>query len=82
MRAEAQRLDQPSTAYQGGLILDEMSLQEDLQLVKEGNDTLLVGFVDNGPEANMLNAVKAKSQQKVVANKVCIHFFTNFTLHK
>ena len=37
--------------YDGGLLVDEMSLQEDLRLKRTGNEFELIGFVDTGEYA-------------------------------
>ena len=39
--------------YEGGILIDEMSIQEDLQFQKRGEDNELVGFSEKVQEANM-----------------------------
>lgn len=66
MFKEARRLELPDSALVGGIILDEMSVQTDLQIAKNGDVVELVGFEDLGPEGNMLQTLrKGKIQPKL-----------------
>ena len=57
MRAEATRLSLPENGWFGGILIDEMSVQQDLQIVKQGGDMCLVGNVDLGDLGNLLDAI-------------------------
>ena len=46
MKSEAESLNLPSEGYEGGLLLDEMSIQDDLQLKRIGNEYMIIGFVE------------------------------------
>lgn len=55
MKTEADRLKDDGSVYHGFILLDEMSVQEDLQVVKKGDDWQIVGSVDLGPLVNNLD---------------------------
>lgn len=44
----------PTEGYEGGLILDEMSVQADLQFTPRENKTYLIGFNDKGSESTLV----------------------------
>jgi len=46
MKSEAESLNLLSEGYEGGLLLDEMSIQDDLQLKRIGNEYTIIGFVE------------------------------------
>lgn len=79
MYEEAKNAMLPADGYQGGLILDEMTVQEDLQMVTSGGTTHIVGFVDNGKEANTLNQLRKSSTDREVASKVQQFIFLGYT---
>ncbi|KAL3857661.1 hypothetical protein ACJMK2_012305 [Sinanodonta woodiana] len=56
MLNEAQRQNLTQEGYFGGLILDEMSVQEDIQIVHYKSGCSLVGLTDSGPEIKMMHA--------------------------
>ena len=58
MRNEATKWKVPKCGYRGGIILDEMSIQEDIQLKQENGLMKLVGFTDIGEEDNAMRALK------------------------
>ena len=41
----------------GGIIFDEMCIQGDLQMTKEGNNTKFVGFQEMGDECNDMSTI-------------------------
>ena len=49
MWCEAEKSDDAIGAYNGMILMDEMSIQQDLQVVKKSHDWDLVGAVDLGP---------------------------------
>lgn len=55
MRKEALRLEHDPGIFMGYLLLDEMSVQQDLQIKKQGQDWHIVGAVDLGPIVNNLD---------------------------
>jgi hypothetical protein len=46
MHTEAKRLKIPTEGWTGGIVIDEMSIQEDLQICKSGDGIEIVGLVD------------------------------------
>ena len=54
MRGEAVRQNVPAAGWRGGLTLDEMQVQDDIQIVQKGQSWKLIGFVDVGTTANRL----------------------------
>ena len=47
MRREATLQNIPDEGYEGGLIFDEMSIQEDFQMARKGNEFELIGMKCN-----------------------------------
>ncbi|KAL3881823.1 hypothetical protein ACJMK2_028215 [Sinanodonta woodiana] len=71
MLNEAQRQNLTQIGYFGGLILDEMSIQEDIQIVHYKSSSSLVGLTDSGPEIKTMHAVsmgKAESKMAMCCN--------------
>ncbi|WAR18366.1 hypothetical protein MAR_000204 [Mya arenaria] len=58
---EAKRRNLPDEEMTGGLIFDEMSIQSDLQISKNGDVVELVGFKDLGEEGHMCNTLRKGS---------------------
>ena len=79
MRLEAERRNLPPAGYHGGIIMDEMSIDEDLQMVNCGKGVKLVGFVDQGEESENLQLLRTKSDQKDMANHVLLLQFLGYT---
>jgi hypothetical protein len=50
MHTEAKRLKIPTEGWTGGIVIDEMSIQEDLQICKSGDG---IEVVDLGEEGNI-----------------------------
>lgn len=48
MYYEATCLEVPKEGFVGGIVVDEMSLQEDLQIAKIRSGIELIGFVNKG----------------------------------
>ncbi len=58
MRDEAKKWKIPKCGYRGGIVLDEMSIQEDIQMKQENGSMKLVGFTDIGEEDDAMRALK------------------------
>ncbi|KAH3696542.1 hypothetical protein DPMN_084014 [Dreissena polymorpha] len=58
MLEEATRQELPPEGFYGGLIFDEMSIQSDVQLCKNGDVIELIGLVDLGEEGNISNTLR------------------------
>lgn len=70
MANEAQRLNLSPDGYEGGLMIDEMSIQEDLFLKKKGNGFELVGFVDISDESVLMNKLLTGGNERKLAHHV------------
>ncbi|XP_070571398.1 uncharacterized protein [Ptychodera flava] len=69
MVAEAKKTLGPE-GYDGGIIFDEMQIQEDLQLQHEGDETKLIGLVDLGDESDHMKTVIAGIDKAQIASHV------------
>ena len=71
----------PVIGKRGGLILDEMSLQEDLTLIRKDDTWLLTGECDMGETNYAISIVTTKSKKVELATH-CLHYmyhgFTGF----
>ena len=60
MKNEAEIQKVPPEGFEGGLLIDEISIQEDLQLKKVGNEYQLIGFVECCTETEFMNRLSEK----------------------
>ena len=79
MLNEAQRQNLTQVGYFGGLILDEMSIQEDIQIVHYKSGSSLVGLTDSGPEIKMMHAASTGKAESKMANHVLQYIFHGIT---
>jgi hypothetical protein len=75
MHAEAERLNIPQEGRIGGLLLDEMSIQESIDIVKSGKYLELVGFTDMGEEGNSLKSIREGRCQQTPSTHVLQFLF-------
>ncbi len=68
----------PPHGYEGGIILDEMSLQPDLQISTRGGFPSLVGSVDLGPECNDLDVLRQHCRKGTLASHALQFEFLSF----
>ena len=68
---EADKLDDESGTFHRLLLMDEMSIQQDLQVVERGKDWEIVGAVDLSPLVNDLEEL-AKKQKEI---QMALHYF-------
>ena len=73
MRNEAIRLSLPEQGWWGGILIDEMSIQQDLQIIKKGRDMCLVGNHDIGSLGNLADKI-SKEQTKLQLAKSVLQF--------
>ena len=78
VRLEALRRNLSPAAYHGGILMDEMSIQEDLQAVRSGQGMRLIGFVDQGSESAQLSTSRTGTMDKELANHVLLMQFVGF----
>lgn len=74
MKNEAVLRDLPKEGYEGGLLLDEMSLQDDLQLKRSGADFELIGFVEICEESQFINTLMGKHELKLATHVLQLLF--------
>ncbi|VDI04296.1 Hypothetical predicted protein [Mytilus galloprovincialis] len=79
MKNEAVRLRVETEGYYGGVLLDEMSIQEDLQIVNHGNGTSLFGLVDCEPEVMLMHCSNEGKCESKLANHVMQYIFHGIT---
>jgi hypothetical protein len=48
----------PPEGYEGGLLIDEMIIQQDIQFSKKGGTLKLIGFKDFTEESKHMNILK------------------------
>ena len=63
MHEEASKISDSDGTFHRMLMMDEMSLQEELQIVKRGKEWELVGAIDLGPLVNDLEAITKQKKQ-------------------
>lgn len=87
MYNEATRLEVPKEGFVGGIVLDEMSIQEDLQIEKTRSGIELICFVNKGDEGNTCAILRAGMSEKKLGNHVLqfvfcrTDWFFGFYLH-
>ena len=77
MRREVKEQNLSESALSGGLVFDEMEIEEDLQTVKSGEELTLVGFVDLGDECENLNILLNKKSKKLANHVLLFHYLGN-----
>lgn len=75
MANEAKIKNIPPAGFQGGLIIDEMSIQPDVQFKKLNNSIQLIGFTDCTPESIVFGQMKNNKREKTIATHVLLLVF-------
>ena len=75
MQQEALRQNVPPHGMYGGLIMDEMSIQEDLVIASDKTGQHLVGLSDSGKECFLMNSANSGCLDRQLANHVLQYFF-------
>jgi len=70
MRNEALAQNIGLDGYEGGIMLDEMSIQEDLELRKNGTSFDLIGFNDELDETHYMKTLSAGKESLQMASHV------------
>ncbi|KAJ8313792.1 hypothetical protein KUTeg_008353 [Tegillarca granosa] len=60
----------PPEGYEGGLIIDEMSIQPDLQLKKKNGEIELIGFSEVVPESIAFGQMQSNKKERILATHV------------
>jgi hypothetical protein len=68
MKEEAVLLNLPSEGYEGGLLIDEMSIQPDLQLKRIGQEYQLIGFTDCCEESKSMALLSGKNDLQLATH--------------
>jgi len=79
MANEAQIKNIPPEGCEGGLVIDEMSIQPDLQFSKKKGDIQLIGFQEVTPESIIMDQIKSNKRERVLATHVLQFVFLGFT---
>lgn len=79
MRKEALRQNIQKCGFYGGIILDEMAIQEDLQIVNQGKQTYLHGLVDCEPDVMLMHSINEGKIERKLANHVMQYMFHGLT---
>ncbi|XP_053400344.1 uncharacterized protein LOC123539045 [Mercenaria mercenaria] len=67
----------PEDGYEGGLLMDEMAIQEDIQLKKIGDEFEIVGFVECCDETLYMDRLMGKTDLKMATHVLQILFLGN-----
>ena len=79
MRKEATRQNIPATGLRGGLVMDEMLIQDDIQVKKRGDEWELIGAVDMGSWCEALDIIDRGKKECKLATHVLQVIFQGFT---
>jgi hypothetical protein len=82
MRSEATRLQVLKEGLYGGIILDELSIQEDLQIINQGKESTLSGLIDCKPEVMLMHNLTQNKCENRLANHVMTIDFLKVTVDK
>ena len=72
MLNKATKVKDSTGTFNGMLLMDEMSIQEDLQFVKKGRDWEIIGTVDTGDLVNDLDDITEKKRQEENSNGLAL----------
>ena len=78
MWCKAEKCGDPAGTYNGMILLNEMSIQQDLQVVKRGHDRDIVGAVDLGPLVNGLEYISKKKKELQMASHYLQYMYVGF----
>jgi hypothetical protein len=79
MHQAAQDCNLPTAGWYGGLVHDEMKIQQDLMLSTKGARNTLVGWVDTTDEGRDIHMIKTKSVNQELATEVFQVSFLGYT---
>ena len=81
MHKEAEKKGVVDHGRHGGLLIDEMTIQDDLQIVRQGDSWIILGSVDMGTTNNNINVIIDQTQKVKMAThclQITYHGFTGF----
>jgi hypothetical protein len=70
MHEEANRLGMDENARIGGIVFDEMSIQEDIELQKNGGVLELCGFTELGAEGDLCQILKKGTRERTMGSHI------------
>ena len=79
MQKEAERQSVPAFGRHGGIVIDEMSIQDDLVITKKGSEWHLVGMVDMGEVNNDIDVIQRGEKKIHLATTVVQLVFHGMT---
>jgi hypothetical protein len=79
MANEAKLKNLPPEGFEGGLIIDEMSIQPDLQFKKTNGEIELIGFTEVLPESLVFDEIKTNRRERILATHVLQLVFLGIT---
>ena len=79
MANEAKIKNIPPEEFLGGIIIDEMSIQPDLQFRKQSGDIELIGCTECTPESIVFDEMKSNKRERTLATHVLQLVFLGFT---
>lgn len=79
MKSEAVSQKVTPVGYFGGIILDEMAIQEDLQILRTKSGTKLVGLSDSGSDARNMSVLTTGKPDLELANHVLQYIFSGLS---
>lgn len=79
MKNEAIRQNIPTSGYYGGIILDEMSIQEDLQIVNTKQGSQIHGLADSDETVKYMKMLNAGCVSESLANHVQKYLFNGLS---
>jgi hypothetical protein len=81
---EAKNRNVSPEGYEGGLLIDEMTIQQDIQFSKKGGTLKLIGFEDFAEESKHMNILMNHKKNVCLATHVLQFLFlgtTGFVFH-
>ena len=80
MLEEAKKIPNPKGVFNGVILMDEMTIQQDLQFVKKGQKWEIVGAVDLGEMVNNLDEISSSKKNEVqMASHYFQYIYVSFT---
>ena len=75
MKVEASKVKTFDKSYSGGILIDEMSIQEDLCMARENGGFRLLGFIETGDVNANMNTLSSGKKEKKLASHVLQFLF-------
>lgn len=79
MHREAERLNIPKEGRIGGLVLDEMAIQESIEIVQKGKSMEIVGFTEMGEEGDLIQTLRNGKHKQILGSHILQLLFQGLT---